>query len=163
VATIFRRLPVPKTLATEFLGVFSRFEYALKAAGFVRGDHKRVEADWDTFARQIAPKFKRTRNPQLDVAVKYLLTQPPRRQVIVNKRVAWRDSPPDANVSESERVLLMVRRVRNNLFHGAKYWSPENGRRARDRLLVAHSLTVLKVCVSLNEEVTIMYEHGAFF
>ncbi len=161
-ATILQHLPVPRNLAIEFLAVFARFEYALKASGFVKGNHKRVEADWDTFAKKIARQFRRDATAKLNSAVSYLLTHPPRKQVIVNKRLSWRDSPPDARLSESEQVLLMVRRVRNNLFHGAKFLSPENGRRARDRLLVAHSLVVLKAFVALNREVALMYDMGAF-
>jgi hypothetical protein len=56
----------------------------------------------------------------------------------------------------------MVRRIRNNLFHGAKVWSPEYGNRERDIKLVEAGLVVLKRCSSLNREVQIAYEIGAF-
>ena len=36
-------------LAHDFLSTFARFEFALKAAGYLKGDEKRAEADWDRF------------------------------------------------------------------------------------------------------------------
>jgi len=55
----------------------------------------------------------------------------------------------------------MVRRVRNNLFHGTKVWSPEYGNRPRDVRLLEAGLVVLKHCTWLKQQVHIAYEHGA--
>ena len=43
---LFFVITPPRDLATEFLGVFARFEYALKAAGFRTGTPERVKPDW---------------------------------------------------------------------------------------------------------------------
>jgi hypothetical protein len=40
---------IDKGLVLEFFGVFSRFEYALKRAGFATGNERRVGPDWDCF------------------------------------------------------------------------------------------------------------------
>jgi hypothetical protein len=53
----------------------------------------------------------------------------------------------------------MVRRVRNNLFHGGKFLAPEGAENDRDQLLVQHSLTVLRACIPLSAQVTAAYEH----
>jgi hypothetical protein len=71
-------------------------------------------------------------------------------------------APPDPNLPKAQQVLLMVRRIRNNLFHGAKVWSPEYDNRERDIRLVEAGLLVLKQCSSLNQEVQMAYEIGAF-
>lgn len=56
----------------------------------------------------------------------------------------------------------MVRRIRNNLFHGAKVWSPEYANRERDIKLLQAGLLVLKQCALINQGVHITYENGAF-
>ena len=43
---------------------FSRFEYAVKMAGFCIGDGKSVSPNWDTFARSIS-KLDLRRTPEL--------------------------------------------------------------------------------------------------
>ncbi len=155
-------MPLPQDLAYEFLGTFARCEYALKGSGFAKGGATSVEANWDTFASAIDWYFRRVNNQVFKAAVHFLLTEPPRKQVLRNGKVAWNDSPPDKNLPKAQQVLLMVRRIRNNLFHGAKVWSPEYNNRERDIKLVKASLAVLKQCVLLNQEVHMAYEIGAF-
>ena len=53
----FAGLRIPKELVCEFFAVFSRFEFALKEAGFVQGEN-RVSADWDCFAKEAATWVK---------------------------------------------------------------------------------------------------------
>ena len=47
---VFRHLHMPPELACEFLAVFSRMEYALKATRFQDGNEDRVSASWNRFA-----------------------------------------------------------------------------------------------------------------
>ena len=47
-------LVVAPELILDFLRTFSRFEFALKAAGFADGDEQRVAPAWDRFGRVIA-------------------------------------------------------------------------------------------------------------
>ncbi|HVF61939.1 MAG TPA: hypothetical protein VNJ70_19190 [Thermoanaerobaculia bacterium] len=113
----------------------------MKAGGFALGDDTRVDADWDLFGRVINPQFNSIQDPALSEAVTYLLGRPPKKQVLIDDRLDWRDAPPDPNLSRAHRVLLAVRRVRNNLFHGGKFLAPDEPGDDRDRLLVQHSLT----------------------
>jgi len=151
-------LTVPPELAWEFLGVFARSEYALKAAGFARGDDKRVDADWDAFAKEIANSFDPSKSQDVRTAVDYLLTKPPQKLVLKNKKLEFSDAPPDINERETQRVLLMVRRVRNNLFHGGKFLPVPAGDPDRDKLLIQHSLTVLRACIPLYDHVAEAYD-----
>ena len=55
---VFRHLYMPPQLACQFLAVFSRLEYALKAtADFAEGDEDGVRANWDRFGNSINTKF----------------------------------------------------------------------------------------------------------
>lgn len=158
----FPHFPLPQALAYEFLGTFARCEYALKCSSFAKGGSSSVEANWESFAHSIDWHFRRIKDGTFQKAVEFLLTEPPRKQVLRNGRVDWKDSPPDVNLPKAQQVLLMVRRIRNNLFHGAKVWSPEYGNRERDIKLVEAGLIVLKQCASINKEVHRAYETGTF-
>ena len=92
-------------------------------------------------------------------AVKFLLDQPPRKQVLSGTRVEFRDCLPDENLPQVVQVLLMVRRVRNNLFHGGKYLPEGKTEAGRDERLVACSMQVLKYCLNMAPEVQVSYEH----
>lgn len=155
----FQRLNIDSQLACEFLAVFSRCEFALKAVGFARGDDTRVDPDWEQFGRSIDAPFNLAQEPPLAEAVAYLLSHPPKKQVLIGERIEWRDAPPDRNLSQAERVLLAVRRVRNNLFHGGKFLASDEPSNDRDRLLVQHSLTVLRACIPLHPQVFAAYEN----
>lgn len=159
---LFPHMPIPERLALEFLGTFARCEYALKGSGFAKGGANSVEADWDSFAREVDWHFRRINDPAFRAAVDLLLNEPPRKQVLKNGHLEWKQAPPDAKLPKAQQTLLMVRRVRNNLFHGAKVWSPEYRDRPRDIRLLEAGLVVLKHCTSLNQHVQIAYEHGAF-
>ena len=47
----------PTELILEFLRVFSRFEYALKVTGFLKGDENDPKPAWDCFAREVSTDF----------------------------------------------------------------------------------------------------------
>ncbi len=156
-ASPFQYLNLSRELACEFLGMFARAEYALKASGFVRGDETSAHPDWDRFARSVDAIFAPQAHAALGTAVEYLLDQPPKKQVLIDGQVHWKDVPPDNSLSRAERVLQMVRRVRNNLFHGGKFLQGENNGGDRDRLLVEYSLIVLDACLPLHEGVAAAY------
>lgn len=159
---IFPQFRIPERLALEFLGTFARCEHALKCSGFAKGGTKAVEADWDSFAHDVDWHFRRLNNSDFHAAVDFLLSEPPRKQVLRNGHLEWKQAPPDPKLPKAQQTLLMVRRVRNNLFHGTKVWSPEYGNRPRDIRLLNAGLVVLKQCVRLNGQVQIAYELGGF-
>ena len=147
----------PDGLACEFFRTFARFEYALKATGFYRHDRNYAEPDWTRFAES-APVRGVLDDPvdaALTGAIDYILNRPPGKQVIENGGLTWRDRPPDA-ASQSGRVLGLVCRVRNNLFHGGK-GNPHDPE--RNEQLLRHSLTVLHRCLDASEDVAGVYYH----
>lgn len=86
----FPRMLLPQELTYEFLGTFARCEYALKGSGFAKGGASSVDANWDAFAVAIDWYFRRIGDQTFKQAVQFLLTEPPRKQVLRNGRVDWK-------------------------------------------------------------------------
>ena len=149
---------MPPELACEFLATFSRMEYALKSTGYAIGDDKKVNPDWDKFANEIDEAFERITEPELVEAKKYLLSNPPRKQTLAGHKITFIDQTIDVKQRTSQQLLLMVRTVRNNLFHGGKYLPEGEHEPGRNKLLVKHALTILLACSKLNDEVRSSFE-----
>jgi len=156
----FHQLHMPPQLACDLLAVFSRMEYALKSTiRFASGNDKGVEAAWDVFAKDIDEKFGAINDTSFLDAVKYLLTSPPRKQVIRDGVLRFEDQAIDTQQPKAQQVLLLVRRVRNNLFHGGKHLPDGEVETGRNATLVRHALTVLTHCIALDPDVRARYEH----
>ena len=94
---------------------FSRFEYALKENGYLRkGHYDAAIPDWDKFRDQHAEHFSPTQE------MTALLDVPPQRQVYRNDSCVWEDTNLDREKTELGRVVLILKTIRNNLFHGGK-------------------------------------------
>jgi len=62
---------VDADLLLEFFLTFARAEFALKNSGFVKGDQRKVLADWESFAESIENNFRKDKNKSLSQAVNY--------------------------------------------------------------------------------------------
>jgi hypothetical protein len=113
---------IDERLLLNFFCAFSRFECALKRAGFAKGDEHRVDPDWGCFGKTLLAHSSEELAPVFKFG-QYLIEKPPQKQTLTKGRLGWTDTA-DGSVSEIERLLLSVRRVRNNLFHGGKYPEP---------------------------------------
>lgn len=149
------KLSVPRELAATFLVVFARFEFALKSDARFRCNGPDARADFDRFARELADRFKSDATPELASAVKFLLSAPPRKQIVRDRNLDWTDGDPGG--TELHRLQVYVCRVRNNLFHGAKFIPPESNDSDRDERLVRAALEVLSAFVELDGNL-----HSAF-
>ena len=148
---------VNSELVCKFLAVFSRVEYSLKATIiYAIGNNNKVDSNWDKFANNINDSFlnKTYTDEELKKSMDYIINHPPRKQVLQNGQLKFIDSIIDDNQKKTQQTLLMVRRVRNNLFHGGKYYKNTNN---RDVLLIKHSLKILLVCVKLDDDVDRLY------
>lgn len=153
---------MPRELACEFLAVFSRMEYALKATPpYVAGDGNRADALWDRFANAIDAAFAAI--PQEDNqfwgAVDYLLNHPPRKQVLHGGALTFKDQVLDKRQTQAQQTLLMVRTVRNNLFHGGKHYPDGELEPGRNERLVRSSLEILKRTSTLSSDVQQRYDY----
>ncbi|WP_022727542.1 hypothetical protein [Fodinicurvata sediminis] len=141
-------------LATELFRTFARFEYALKAAGFHKGNGA-ADANWREFAVSVAALFDDPQDEDFKEAIAYILDHPPNKQMVEDGVLSWDAAVPQTDL-QSDRVLIYVRRVRNNLFHGGKF----NGRwfaPQRSVELLRHSLTILNACLAASESVNEAY------
>ena len=153
---MFRHLHVCPELACRFLATFSRMEYALKASGYLQNVND-AHPDWDRFAADIRVEFEEIDDGDFRTAVKYLREEPPCKQIVQDGQLTFVDRPADGQ-PVAHQVLLMVRRVRNNLFHGGKYSPASEANPGRDRALIEYSLIVLEHCITQNSAVRERYE-----
>jgi len=140
-------LNVPRDLTLEFLATFARFEFALKKAGYAIGDETRVSPDWNRFARDLAPLEAPSLATILD-SCKYLQKHPPKKQVLRDGQLQWVERHGNAG-SPIADVLLSVRTVRNNVFHGGKFPDGFVAEPLRDERLIRDCLTVLQSLLKL--------------
>lgn len=149
VSQIVRNLP---DSAVELFAVLSRFECALKRAGYCEPTEE-AKPSWNAFAERLGKPFfeKISASHQADT----LLLSPPKKQIQVNRRLDWAGSNRPANVHE---VFVMVRRVRNNLFHGGKYPSGPVSDVSRDERLLRESLWVIESALAAAPDVSAEFE-----
>ena len=140
---------------------FSRFEYSLKRTfQYLHGDASKAEPNWDRFGADHDKAFWADATDNVEAAVDYFRASPPRKQVVEFNVLAW--SEPQAfggRGPELVWLLLMIRTVRNNLFHGGKFQLPVS-EPSRDSELLLHSLTILSACVALNRDVERWFEES---
>lgn len=137
----------------EFFIFFSRFEYALKSSGFLRSAGQNAEPDWREFAKAIDCAFLRKVSEQehLTRAVDYLRNYAPKKQVVdkgthgAKPRLTWKGITVPQDTSG---LLVLVRRVRNNLFHGGKFCGGHLKDAARDAKLLSNSVVILEACLA---------------
>ena len=117
---------IPKrfqALVFHFFIIFSRFEYTLKRGGFITA---KAEPAWDDFAKKHRKDFALDKTAALKAACAYFEAHPPRKQTCVGASSSWSRQLKRTNEPQLVWLLCMVRRVRNNLFHGGKYLFPYN-------------------------------------
>jgi len=139
-------------LVARFLMAFARFEYALKAAGYVesglRGEPIVV---WRGFGRDV--RQPGSLPPEVSTAQRFLVEQPPRRQVVASdgelRWVGLRLSRSD----EIGNLIQCLKTVRNNLFHGGKSSSGVVPDLPRDRRLLESCLVVMDALLDWHPEV----------
>lgn len=159
VQDMFRHLHMPPELAIQFMAVFSRTEYALKVTTYAVGNESKVEANWDRFANTVNDALLAIADADVIAAREFLLANPPRKQVLSNSKVDFKDQVIDTAQRPTQQVLLVVRTIRNNLFHGGKYLPNGEQEPGRNKELVTHALRVLVACSTLDEDVHFSFEH----
>lgn len=132
-----------ESLAYEFFREFARYEYCLKATG-LREDSRAAKASWRKYAAEVVQVIEVPEGKPLERAISYFMDHPPKKQIIKDDALDWDETLPD-HKSKAELILLLVCRVRNNLFHGGKF----NGRwfePQRSVDLMQHALVILRSC-----------------
>jgi hypothetical protein len=146
------RLKAGRQPVIDLWAVFSRFEYALKRAGFATGDQQKVAANWDKLAADLADVWNPHRTDELRKAVEYITQIPPRKQVLDNGTLKWVENVRPAAEPPLQSLIIHIRAIRNNLFHGGKYPSAPPVAPERDTRLIQAALVILDECLSLCEQ-----------
>lgn len=122
-------------ITLEFFATFSRFEFALKRGGYLRGETGgRASPDWIGFGTDLGePFFQRMK---AENGARVFFEKPPKRLTVTAALgVEFTEQAPIVN---SQMLLEAISLVRNNLFHGEKPYIDE-----RDTHLLRASLFVL--------------------
>lgn len=143
-------------LAGDFFFGFARFEYAMKMAKYHKGNGA-AEPDWARFAKELEPVFQNPDSNEFKKAVSYFTEHPPKKQVVEDGCLVWRKVEPRTN-SLADKTLQLVRRVRNNLFHGGKFKGRLFEDPERSETLMRYGLVILDRCLSEMPEVCEAYE-----
>lgn len=128
-----------RILISKFFIIFSRFEYALKSANYIKG----INPNWDSFASSINGNFDKERSEELKEAVEYIVNNPPKIQDITEGKLIWKDRVFPKNAPLTLRLSLSIRDIRNNLFHGGKFQGTFQPEISRNYILLEKSIIIL--------------------
>ncbi len=139
----------------DFLMIFSRFEYALKASGFIFGNENRVIVDWNKFVTLIKDKFdeNKNKNDQLSKAVDYIIENPPKVQIVKNKELDWKKRNFNSDLLEINKLCYSIKGIRNNFFHGSKLNSKYQINNPRNYDLLKNAIIIMEAWLDLNDTV----------
>ncbi len=147
-------------LAWRFFFMFMRFEYALKASEYLEDPNGRARPDWNQLVRDLEGLFERPTTDRLGEAIDYYLQVPPKEQWAERGRLVWRDVPRRGRTN-ADWILLGVRRVRNNLFHGGKLSGPYFENPERSAELMEYAMVILESClIALPDTLGRAYHEG---
>lgn len=123
-------------LTVEFFALFSRLEFALISSGYAGGDiGENAWVLWERFAKDLHKSF--LAEVAADAEAEILFREPARTLTkTAEGGCEFRDAAIPKTVLD---VLLQVRTIRNNLFHGSKVYFTE-----RDRVLVSAGTRVIR-------------------
>lgn len=157
-----QNVTVRRELLLDFFLTFARFEFALKAAGFVKAAGRppapAVKPDWQRFASAIDLATAR-QDPDCAKAIDFLWLNPPWRETLIGDQLGWASAGYE-QIEHMHQVLELVRCVRNNLFHGGKFADEFEAKfrdPKRNELLIRHGLAVLRCCLDLSPAVAARY------
>jgi hypothetical protein len=151
----YTRIDFDRRLVYRYFLEFSIFENALKQTAYRReGRNGSLEADWHLFALSLIGRFNRNKNKNIRVAVNYFIDHPVNGQFIKDGEIVFR-RVDDGLLSTEEMLSIQIRRVRNNLFHGAKF----EYHRPRDTDLLRHALVILEDWVDIQPEIREVIGH----
>lgn len=129
-------------LSFRFFKLFARYESSLKERDFFTSNRGKLIVDWDRFANEvIGPDFLENLGDNRHAA-EYILENPPKKQTVNDQgKIIWSEVP---NNEKCVQILFAhISRVRNNLYHGAKFngtwFDPE-----RSQELLTKGLIVLE-------------------
>ena len=146
----------------EFLINFSRFEYAVKAAGYSRNKGGYAEPDWDCYCASIATNFWSNPQPALGPHLNYIRRTPPKKLVkLASGGLKWKARAPDPAWTEPRIILHLAQGVGNNVVHGSKFTARESPEHNRNAKLMAAATAILAAFLSNSDRVREVFNGSA--
>jgi hypothetical protein len=128
----------------KYFVAYSRFEYALKSAGYVTCSKKGLPgADWCAFSRD-CPDLSAIKDVRFVWALEHLERAPPKKLFCTQLLLTWQSVQDQG--ANNEIICRKLGRARNNLFHGQKI--PYDFE--RDESLLDACLCVLELLVEIG-------------
>lgn len=134
-------------LCSDFLVLFSRFEYALKEEGFLQTGTD-AKASIQSYIQSIATIFNQNSSDDLRAAVNFILNDPPRKQIRSNDNLEWIVEFKEGAVEI--QLLEYTRRIRNSLLHGAKFYGQIEAN-SRNWRLISSAMVIIEHWINLNQ------------
>jgi hypothetical protein len=154
--TLNQALQIDRELFFQFSLAFSRLEYSAKDQGFVTEQANRVgqdlKVDWNSLANRIAPEFEivLANDAAVRAAATYIEEHPPKKQMQVAGIAQFIDARPQFP-SQTQNLMVYLRRIRNNLFHGGKGFMSEQ--LDRDERLLESGLRLIGAIVECDPRI----------
>lgn len=128
-----------RPLIFDFFFWFSRFESALRENDWLQSKAVGATAlaDWKGFFEEYGGDYAPSD------AAKRLVAANPQKQIVGNTGLTYADITFTDSVSQLDRVTLLLKTVRNNLFHGGKHGSVYWDDSERILLLLPLCITIL--------------------
>ena len=141
-------------LHLEFFEIFSRLENLVKRKGYFkkRNNSGDIQIEWNKFADHIEPIFDNFKNKrkELNEAVDYIIKYPPKKLVVKHFCLCWKDTPASQG-SSVRNLIVYLRRIRNNLFHGEKTLIGGEITDDRDVILLKYGVEILRTIYEMIE------------
>lgn len=136
-------------LIFQFFKAFSRFEFALKVNGYFQyPTGNRSDPGWSSFYRVYEEDY------QLCTWEMELLENLPKRQKKdCEGDLTWENLSFKPDASELSQLILAIKTMRNNLFHGGKCGDPDWDTPERIKFLLQRGLKTLSHLKDLDERI----------
>ena len=115
-----------------------------------------AKADWTAFAQAHPTVLSSNCDPRFVNAVKFIRESPPKKQKVKVGRLVW-ESDSFTQAFDAGRLLILVCRIRNNLFHGGKFPEEPEEDVSRDRALLEAGLCVMQAFVDADHDVRTIF------
>lgn len=144
-----------KVIVYDFFITYSRIEFALKNAGYVKSDKwDNAIPDWQKFAEEMNNSFQlllsNKTNTFLFESSDFMFNNPPKHLKFKLDNLTW-ERGKENNDRSLYGLLTIIKNVRNNLFHGSKRLQFKEY--SKDYSLILSSIVILNQCVNLDSRV----------
>ncbi len=113
------------------------------------------EPDWNKFRDKYQDKIEE--DILNDSRIIYLVNNPPKQQIINSKnKIGWKDIE---NRNKVKKLILSLKTIRNNLFHGGKYPCGEKEEDGRNKKLLEHGIYILLSLKDIDTKVKEYFEY----